>query len=227
MDYLYKCAKCGKEMFVKYGSGKFCSRACANSRVLSEETKYKISKSSAKTAKGKSKYDLQFCKDCGKVLSKRNKTGYCYSCNLKSPALKERRVTAGKKAYKTMVEHGTHHGWQARDQISYAEQFFMEVLSNNNINYVHELPVRKQDGINSYFLDFYIETKDLKIDLEIDGKQHQYQDRQESDSNRDSYLSSLGYYVYRLPWNEINTEEGKAIMKEKINAFISFYKNLK
>ena len=126
-----------------------------------------------------------------------------------------------------MVEHGTHHGWQARDQISYAEQFFMEVLSNNNINYIHELSVRKQDGINSYFLDFYIETKDLKIDLEIDGKQHQYQDRQESDLNRDSYLSSLGYYVYRLPWNEINTEEGKAIMKEKINAFISFYKSLK
>lgn len=226
MEVLYKCQKCNKDVFVQYGSGKFCSRACANSRVLSTETKIKISKSSAKTTGGRSKYDLQFCKECGKVLSRRNQTGYCYLCNLKSSALRERRVIAGKKAYKTMVEHGTHHGWQTRDQISYAEQFFMEVLFNNNINYIHEKPVRKLDGINNYFLDFYIEANDLKIDLEIDGKQHNYQDRSESDLIRDEYLKSLGYTIYRISWNEINSVEGKTEMKEKISKFIKFYNSL-
>jgi hypothetical protein len=38
-----KCKKCDKEHDGSFGSGKFCSRACANSRVRSEETKNKIS----------------------------------------------------------------------------------------------------------------------------------------------------------------------------------------
>lgn len=36
------CEKCGKVMTEKYGSGRFCSRACANSKQHSEETKQKI-----------------------------------------------------------------------------------------------------------------------------------------------------------------------------------------
>ena len=38
-----KCNKCGKEHDGSFGSGKFCSRACANSRIRTEETKKKIS----------------------------------------------------------------------------------------------------------------------------------------------------------------------------------------
>lgn len=41
---MYKCEKCGKEVFEKFGSGRFCSRACANSRVYTDEIKEKISK---------------------------------------------------------------------------------------------------------------------------------------------------------------------------------------
>ncbi len=33
------CQKCGKEHDGAYGSGKFCSRACANARQFSEETR--------------------------------------------------------------------------------------------------------------------------------------------------------------------------------------------
>ena len=54
----------------------------------------------------------------------------------------------------------------------------MDVLDNNSIKYEHNKPIRKSDGINNYFLDFYIEVGDVKIDLEIDGKQHKYTDRQ-------------------------------------------------
>lgn len=41
----YICEHCGKEVFIKYGSGRFCSRACANSRIRTEETKRKIGQS--------------------------------------------------------------------------------------------------------------------------------------------------------------------------------------
>ena len=40
-----KCQKCGAEHDGSFGSGKFCSKSCANSRVHSEETKRKVSES--------------------------------------------------------------------------------------------------------------------------------------------------------------------------------------
>ena len=43
------------------------------------------------------------------------------------------------------------------------------------------------------------------------------------DSIRDKNLISLGYEIYRIDWNEINTENGKLKMKEKINKFLEFY----
>lgn len=39
----HTCEKCGKVMLEKFGSGRFCSRACANTRVPSAETKLKQS----------------------------------------------------------------------------------------------------------------------------------------------------------------------------------------
>lgn len=38
------CERCGKVMTEKFGSGRYCSRACANTREHSEETKQKISR---------------------------------------------------------------------------------------------------------------------------------------------------------------------------------------
>ena len=38
----HKCERCGKTMTEKFGSGRFCSRTCANMREPSEETKAKI-----------------------------------------------------------------------------------------------------------------------------------------------------------------------------------------
>lgn len=49
---MYICEKCGKEVHIKYGSGRFCSRSCANSKKHSEETKKKISESIKKNPSG-------------------------------------------------------------------------------------------------------------------------------------------------------------------------------
>ena len=36
-------------------------------------------------------------------------------------------------------------------------------------------------------------------------------------------IGSKGIEVYRILWNEIKTENGKQLMKEKIDKFLKFY----
>ena len=71
------------------------------------------------------------------------------------------------------------------------------------------------DHNSCYFLDFLIQAGDTQIDLEIDGAQHKKGERLLSDQQRDEFLSDT-YTVYRIEWNEINTEAGKLKMQQKI-----------
>lgn len=178
------------------------------------------------------------CVFCGKtVYAKFYKGVYCYECaeerglcnlqmydeNGKSIPSKK-RIQASKEVQQRLLDNGTHKGWASRKIISYPEKFWMEVLKNNNIDYSFNHVVKKSElGVendnSNYFLDFLI---DGNIDLEIDGKQHKYTDRAESDKVRDELLSKNGYTVYRVEWNEINTEVGKQHMKEKIETFLKF-----
>lgn len=77
------CECCGKLMIEKFGSGRFCSRACANSHKHSEETKQKISNKLKVVASGcvlkskqnsieiieKYKKSPKYCVICGKELT--------------------------------------------------------------------------------------------------------------------------------------------------------------
>ena len=221
----HKCEKCGKIMTEKFGSGRFCSRACANSHNISDKTKNKISTAWANKRAIRHK-DLKYCKSCGIELSYKNKSGFCKECIKLTSEYKQRYIDAGKKGYETMKKNGTHKGWQSRKIISYAEQFWMDVLDNNNISYEHNKPIKKEDNLNNYFLDFCIEKHGVKLDLEIDGKQHKYTERHLSDSIRDTYIHKLGFIVYRVDWNEIQTISGKELMKQKIDKFLDYYKQL-
>ncbi len=51
----HKCERCGKVMTEYFGSGRFCSRACANAHKHSNKTKEKISLSISKNLKEKNK----------------------------------------------------------------------------------------------------------------------------------------------------------------------------
>ena len=88
------CEKCGKEFqvyrnikktnIVSLKEKRFCSRSCANSRIISEKTKNKISKSNS-GSKGSNYIDGRslldkFCIECGKKLGYKNQSGYCYKC---------------------------------------------------------------------------------------------------------------------------------------------------
>jgi very-short-patch-repair endonuclease len=86
---------------------------------------------------------------------------------------------------------------------SYAEKYWTDVLTNNEIAYEPEFQV----GL--YSLDFKIGM----IDLEIDGEQHYVDPRiVESDKRRTEYLESLGYTVLRIRWSEF---QRKSLDKRK------------
>lgn len=125
---------------------------------------------------------------------------------------------------KIRVQEGKHLGWTSRNVISYPEKFFKSVLEKNGIPYEFNKPIKKIDlgleSISCYFLDFYLPEKN--IDLEIDGKQHKYQERKEHDKIRDEHLSKL-FKVYRIEWKSINNEEGKFYIQNEIQKFLEFY----
>ena len=167
------------------------------------------------------------CIICGKEfylrIIKSGKLGGGNTCCEKCH--KELIKQIGKETYQKVKNEGRFQGWKSRNIASYAEKFWKQVLDNNDIKYIREQLVEYGNLGNGerYFLDFYIEHNGRKIDLEIDGKQHKYKDRQESDIKRDEFLKSLGYEVYRIDWNSINNDKGKKLMEEKINKFLDFY----
>lgn len=228
--FIKVCPKCGKEFEVVATQSEFdkgrtkvhCSRSCANRHSISEETKQKISNSLTKTAAKKAEEHTRhvktryFCKICGKEI-KKTRTGLCRHCLSCTPEGKKIMSESGKQGYKTSVERGHFHGWMSRNIDSYAEKFWMKVLDNNCI------PYKREKKVGKYFLDFLITKNGHLIDLEIDGKQHQYEDRAQSDKLRDKFLRDNNYIVYRIPWNEISSDDGKKLMKTKIDNFLEFF----
>lgn len=201
-----------------YGSGRFCSAKCSrtwSSMQHRQETNEKVSHtllSRRKYCRFKTDFTIRYCSDCGKQLEFRNKSGRCMVCNTiamhKNPEYREKL----KRSQLNLVASGKHKGWTTRNIKSYAEQFFETVLTNNHIIYAREVHVGK------YFLDFVVGD----IDIEIDGKQHQYTERARSDILRDDYLRRNGYFVYRIKWNEINSASGKEMMRDKIGLLLDF-----
>ena len=237
------CLNCGEEIKGKDRfKRKFCCQSCAASynnkqrESITKEQKKKISETLLKKNADRLGLSLEeylsiprtnsrklkvkcVCKICGKeFLSKNPNAKYCSNkCSNSDPEVKQKlrnKVEERKKA-------GTFSGWQTRNIISYPEQFWIDVLNNNNISFIREDFTTKK-----YFLDFLIEKNGKKIDLEIDGKQHKYDDRKQHDIERDQFLFDLGYIVYRIEWNSINNEEGKQEMKSKIDKFLEFYESI-
>ena len=228
------CLQCGKEI---PAGKKFCNSSCAarynnTKRTVGKETKEKISESLhkyfelfvQKGGNGKGGHRKDYiakhtfvCETCGKVFfSKKSKVRFCSpKCAQNNEGIKSK---IREKVFER-IENGTFSGWKTRNIKSYAELFWEDVLNNNSIPFV-----REDFSTKRYFLDFLIEKNGKKIDLEIDGKQHK--DRKEHDTERDAFLSENGYVVYRVKWNSINSEIGKTRMKEKVDTFLEFYRDL-
>ncbi len=125
-------------------------------------------------------------------------------------------------AIKEAISTGKKGGWSIRNK-SYPEKYFEEVLRSNNIfdKCITEYKILKSelgDSLRScYYLDFYFPDK--KIDLEIDGQQHE--SRKCQDAERDRLLLLNGYKVFRIKWK--NPVKNKHYIEEEIKRFIKFY----
>lgn len=233
------CLNCGKILELKSQS-KFCSSSCAatyNNKIRgkhTEETKNKISSALKDRYKLKrqnednilykpdSKYIFHkcVCCVCGKEFWSRHKKSV--HCSRTCVSHDERINEVLRQAQYKAIENRTHVMFSEKQKISFPERYWMDVLDKANIKYKYNVYTLKR-----YFLDFLIEKGDLKIDLEIDGKQHLLDDRVKHDNERNMLLQQAGYIVYRVPWNSVNTHIGKERMKKKVNDFFSFYENLK
>ena len=71
-------------------------------------------------------------------------------------------------------------------------------------DFLKKLPVtvNRQKNIGNYIVDFFIATK--RIVIEIDGRQHNIPENEESDKKRDLDLSLLGITVLRYTNESIN-----------------------
>lgn len=230
----YKCYNCKNELKKK---GKFCNSSCSatyNNKKRgshSDETKRKISESLSgkKNTYNKKLGDFyrncEICNDEFKVKRiKNNILSRSKTCSKECGSLL--RSKKAKENMNKLITEGRHQGWMSRNKISYPEKFFMKVLDNNNIKYIHNYQVKKSSlGLSnrySYFLDFYIESK--SIDLEIDGRQHL--SRIEHDKKRDVLLEKNNYHVYRIKWKSINSQNGRKYIKNEIKKFIDFYNKI-
>lgn len=227
------CPCCGKEFETVSGRKdelKFCSKHCSStfsgnkSRERNEEVKKRISEGLKRHYRVIPK---RTCLVCNKIIERSNKTGLCQHCLRTTERGKAIMAKNAKIAADNLVASGKHQGWKTRNISSYAEKFWIRVLDNNGISYKREFTAKYGEKPNEhYFLDFLIQKNNVNIDLEIDGKQHQYEDRKKHDEIRDKRLFDCGYIVYRIKWNEVNSEKGKLEMKEKINNFLNYLNSI-
>lgn len=231
---MYKCEYCGKEVHEKFGSGRFCSRSCANgwvSKNQSDETKSKksvVGKLNLVNYSGKhlSEEHKNKISDSVKMSFKENDVGNKISMSLRkyfdNNSVSDLTRQKLSLSMKRSIQEGKHKGWYGRKD-SYPERFWMSVLDSNNIPYIREYKVTKSElGLKEpgcYFLDFYL--LDKKIDIEIDGSQHLTEEQKSHDAKRTSELESKGYIVYRINWR--NPKANSELVKSDIDEFIRWY----
>ena len=235
-DNVKICPRCNREHTKE---GIYCSRECANVREHSEETKQKISNSIRKHHRSINNFvckDYKYsCLNCNKeFIPKKEKQKFCclkcskhwFYNNIVNGEENRKRVSDRNKI---LYQQDIITGWMIRHKSyhSYAEKFWIKVLGNNNIFYFNEFIVKTNYNKPAWYsIDFALVKNGKKIDLEIDGRQHKYKERKESDKKRDIFLTSKNWIVYRVEWNEINTNKGKELMKQKIDDFLKFYESL-
>ena len=231
------CESCLVEIDGSYGSGRFCGAKCARGFSTRDKRK-EINEKVSKVLNGKIKVN-------GKLLPKHEEVtiicGYCGKSSIKPYNARDTRYCSrscsskakwSQKCYREnildkiqeRVTSGNHIGWTSRNVLSYPEQFFKKVLDENGYEgrYRINFPVKKSslglDCSTNYFLDFYFE--DMRLDLEIDGKQHNYPERVKSDHIRDIVLKENGYKVHRIEWRSINKPEGQEYITAKIKELL-------
>ena len=209
------CEQCKCQHDGTYGSGRFCSQKCARTYATSHITKEQYKQIHQKlhsdyiASHPNRKYN---CIVCGRELNWRNKSGYCSKCYHQNIT-----ITDSTKQKLSIAMKGRSRWNIKRNQLSFAESYWMNALDINHIPYQREYQIAYDSKHHSYYMDFKIGM----IDLEIDGMQHA--ERIIEDAKRDDFMRSQGYFVYRVKWNDIRSKDGLQMAREKLWLFLDFY----
>jgi hypothetical protein len=121
-----KCIKCNKEHDGTFGSGKYCSRSCANSRTFSEESKKKKSLANkGQIPPNKMERANFICKHCGTQFEDRINSSKKYCSRL-----------CVSRAVGRLGGMKSKQGRRSKNEILFAnmcEEHFDNVLTNENI----------------------------------------------------------------------------------------------
>lgn len=148
-----------------------------------------------------------------------NKT--CNNQNCKDKYLKNKKMTIEikkqiSKSMKKAHKEGRANNWQDSKKYhnnSYPEKFFEKVIENefNDKNYTREYRV------GPYAIDFA--WVDKKLAIEIDGKQHKYEENLIRDKNKDNFLKKDDWKILRIEWKKLfnNTQKYIKITKNFVD----------
>lgn len=214
------CEKCGKVMTEKFGSGRFCSRACANSRKLSDETKAKIHATAARNHKF---YTININAEKARLLYN-EKPNFCKICGKQLPYELRYRKTCSSECLSETFKAAGICSAQKRVLRSKNEIYFCELCEKYFKNVKHNEPI-----FNGWDADIIIE--DIKYAILWNGPWH-YKKITASHclrqvQNRDAIklieIEKSGYVSY------IIKDDGKynpKFVEEQFNIFINIIKGL-
>lgn len=200
----HECANCKEKFSTTRHRNKFCKNCSEEKRQRREdEIKYGFQKSCA------------FCGVSFVTMYKNTKT-CSFSCarsvaNLKID--KEKQKERGQAAIRKLMDEGRWKGWSGRGAPSFPEKYVSGLLDARGISYETEY------RIDRFSLDFAF--PDLKIDFEVDGKQHDQPKQAAHDINRDAFLTEHGWTVFRLKWASIKNPVGKEKVQEQFDKFLT------
>lgn len=203
------CKNCNKEHDGTFGSGKYCSRSCANRRQYSSEVYAKISESLKKTPIFKN------CLECNKSFQVKQGTIFCSrSCSSRNHGKLENLSleTRAKLKLNAIKRHSLNDGnigFRTRDKFHsswpeiVAETFFTK----------HHIPYQREVRLGKWFADFLFANN---IVVEIDGQQHKLPDRLAKDKIKDKYLQEvLKMKVIRIEFTGTNEAFFKSLEDAK------------
>ena len=234
-----KCPVCGIQFKTKSGHSRektTCSQSCSNTHFASirhtEESKLKRSNTlrskygSTLIGSIDEKYPLERIRVSKKRELKKLISFYekiCFFCHTSFVAKKlKTKFCSGLCVQKNLIAEGRHTGWRSRDKCnrSWAEKYVEEKILNP-MGYEKDIHFKTDFPQGKWFIDFAFVNR--KIAIEIDGKQHEYPDRQIKDAEKDAWLQANGWTVHRIKWKRITKETRDALissielcLKEKI-----------
>lgn len=199
-----KCIKCDLK-FVNNGSLKKHEKSCNLTKdkindlifdykdgisILKLSLKYKCSKSIV----------IRLIIDIKRNLSEAIKIAHeKYPNSFKHTESSKQKIREAR--LKFMKENPDKTAWR-KANLSYPEKLFLNKITE--LKWHEKYLIIREKSCYPYFIDFAFDYQ--KIAIEIDGKQHENEDRKLSDNKKDNLLNELGWIVIRFTANKIKYE---------------------